>query len=150
MPEPIDLHNRIDLTNIPFSERGSRILLFRRENMLYVRLTERWVKQESAYGHYRQRVPIIDNFTFLDSNGEPLEFTVDSNPHSVDIFVGDLKFSWMFLDTEALLVRLPAGAYGFSMASQYNARPRPAEVLVAGSEARLIRRRETYEELWGR
>jgi diaminopimelate decarboxylase len=42
------------------------------------------------------------------------------------------------------------GAYGYSMASQYNARPRPAEVLVTGSTATLIRRRETYEDLWAR
>jgi len=40
-----------------------------------------------------------------------------------------------------------AGAYGFSMASSYNARPRPAEVLVEGGQARLIRRRETHEDL---
>lgn len=40
-----------------------------------------------------------------------------------------------------------AGAYGFSMSSQYNARPRPAEVLVEGSQATLIRPRETYEDL---
>jgi diaminopimelate decarboxylase len=39
------------------------------------------------------------------------------------------------------------GAYGFSMASQYNARTRPAEVLVDGETARLIRRRETYDDL---
>jgi diaminopimelate decarboxylase len=39
------------------------------------------------------------------------------------------------------------GAYGFSMASTYNARPRPAEVLVSGSEHRLIRRRETLDDL---
>ncbi|HEX9989876.1 MAG TPA: diaminopimelate decarboxylase [Chloroflexia bacterium] len=39
------------------------------------------------------------------------------------------------------------GAYGYAMSSQYNARPRPAEVLVSGSEARLIRRRETYADL---
>ncbi|HEY8470067.1 MAG TPA: diaminopimelate decarboxylase [Longimicrobiales bacterium] len=39
------------------------------------------------------------------------------------------------------------GAYGFSMASTYNARPRPAEVLVDGETFRLIRRRETYEDL---
>jgi diaminopimelate decarboxylase len=43
-----------------------------------------------------------------------------------------------------------AGAYGFSMASQYNARPRPAEVLVEGSQATLIRPRETYADLEGR
>ena len=37
---------------------------------------------------------------------------------------------------------LNAGAYGFSMSSNYNARPRPAEVMISGSEARLIRPRE--------
>jgi len=47
---------------------------------------------------------------------------------------------------EILVVRT-AGAYGFSMASTYNARPRPAEVLVEGDAFRLIRRRETYEDL---
>lgn len=46
-----------------------------------------------------------------------------------------------------LLVIHTAGAYGFSMASSYNARPRPAEVLVEGDRARLIRRREDYEDL---
>jgi diaminopimelate decarboxylase len=46
-----------------------------------------------------------------------------------------------------LLVIGTAGAYGFSMASTYNARPRPAEVLVHGSVHRLIRPRETYEDL---
>ncbi len=40
-----------------------------------------------------------------------------------------------------------AGAYGFSMASNYNARLRPAEVLIYQGEARLIRERETLEDL---
>jgi diaminopimelate decarboxylase len=39
------------------------------------------------------------------------------------------------------------GAYGFAMASTYNSRPRPAEVIVDGERAQLVRRRETYEEL---
>jgi diaminopimelate decarboxylase len=46
-----------------------------------------------------------------------------------------------------LLCMYGTGAYGMVMASQYNAQPRPAEVLVEGSGARLIRRRETYEDL---
>ncbi|HEB31387.1 MAG TPA: diaminopimelate decarboxylase [Spirochaetes bacterium] len=41
-----------------------------------------------------------------------------------------------------------AGAYGYSMASFYNSRPRPAEVLVKEGSAKLIRRRETYEEIF--
>ncbi|MBU3678653.1 MAG: diaminopimelate decarboxylase [Candidatus Kapabacteria bacterium] len=40
-----------------------------------------------------------------------------------------------------------AGAYGFSMASNYNSRLRPAEVMVRGGSAHLIRRRETLEDL---
>jgi diaminopimelate decarboxylase len=40
-----------------------------------------------------------------------------------------------------------AGAYGMVMASEYNSFPRPAEVLVAGGDARLIRRRGTYADL---
>ncbi|HUU90627.1 MAG TPA: diaminopimelate decarboxylase [Phycisphaerae bacterium] len=40
-----------------------------------------------------------------------------------------------------------AGAYGMAMASEYNSFPRPAEVLVEGAEARLIRRRGTYADL---
>jgi diaminopimelate decarboxylase len=40
-----------------------------------------------------------------------------------------------------------AGAYGFSMSSNYNSRPRPAEVLVRGSSHSLIRERETYADL---
>ena len=43
---------------------------------------------------------------------------------------------------------LSAGAYGFSMASNYNTRPRPAEVLVSGTRAKLIRKRETVADLW--
>jgi diaminopimelate decarboxylase len=39
------------------------------------------------------------------------------------------------------------GAYGFTMTMNYNARPRPAEVLVDGDQAHLIRERETYEDL---
>ena len=41
-----------------------------------------------------------------------------------------------------------AGAYGFAMASQYNARPRPAEILVDGDTAHVIRQRESFEDLW--
>ncbi len=41
-----------------------------------------------------------------------------------------------------------AGAYGFSMSSQYNSRLRPAEVVIKDGETILSRRRETFEDLW--
>jgi len=46
-----------------------------------------------------------------------------------------------------LLAVLTAGAYGYALASNYNTRPRPAEVLVHGSEAELIRPRERVDDL---
>ncbi len=46
-----------------------------------------------------------------------------------------------------ILAVCDAGAYGFSMSSQYNARPRPPEVLVDGERFYIIRERETYEDL---
>jgi diaminopimelate decarboxylase len=46
-----------------------------------------------------------------------------------------------------LLCVRSAGAYGFAMSSNYNARPRAAEVLVDGDEALLARERETYADL---
>ncbi|MDD2708519.1 MAG: diaminopimelate decarboxylase [Verrucomicrobiae bacterium] len=45
------------------------------------------------------------------------------------------------------LALMSAGAYGFTMASNYNARPRPAEVLVKGTTARLVRKRESLRDL---
>jgi diaminopimelate decarboxylase len=46
-----------------------------------------------------------------------------------------------------LVAFLDAGAYGMTMASNYNGQPRPAEIVVSGGEARVARRRETWEEL---
>lgn len=51
------------------------------------------------------------------------------------------------LEPGDLIVVRDAGAYGFSMASNYNSRPRPAEVLIENGQARVIRRRETIDDL---
>jgi diaminopimelate decarboxylase len=47
-----------------------------------------------------------------------------------------------------LLAIMSAGAYGMAMSSNYNSRPRAAEVLVDGTESHLVRRRESVEELF--
>ncbi len=51
------------------------------------------------------------------------------------------------LERGDLLAAMSAGAYGFSMASTYNSRPRAAEVMVSGGRWSVVRRRETVEEL---
>ncbi len=74
----------------------------------------------------------------------------------VDV-VGPVCESGDFLARERLMAPVAAGdilavgkagAYGFAMSSQYNSRPRAAEVLVDGGRARLARRRETLQALW--
>jgi diaminopimelate decarboxylase len=49
-----------------------------------------------------------------------------------------------------LLAVLAAGAYGMAMSSNYNSRPRAAEVMVDGTAAHLVREREPLESLFAR
>jgi diaminopimelate decarboxylase len=51
------------------------------------------------------------------------------------------------MEPGALLAVRDTGAYSFAMASNYNLRPRPAEILVELGRARLVRRRETFEDM---
>ena len=85
---------------------------------------------------------------------EPVEW-LDRPPELVDV-VGPVCESGDFLGRARLLpgvapgdllAVLTVGAYGFVMSSNYNQRRRPAEVLVEGRCARLIRRRETLDDL---
>jgi diaminopimelate decarboxylase len=79
----------------------------------------------------------------------------DGEGETVDV-VGPICESGDFLARDRILPPVKAGdvlavgsagAYGFSMSSNYNSRPRPAEVLVRGSSHAVIRARETYEDL---
>jgi diaminopimelate decarboxylase len=64
---------------------------------------------------------------------------------SSDFFALDRELSPV--EPGDLLAVMSSGAYGFSMASQYNSYPRPPEVLVKGSEFAVIRERETYSDI---
>jgi diaminopimelate decarboxylase len=52
------------------------------------------------------------------------------------------------LEAGDVLAVMSAGAYGFVMASNYNSRPRPVELLVEGDSVRVVRERESIESLW--
>ncbi len=64
---------------------------------------------------------------------------------SGDFFAKDREVE--ALEPGELLAVMSAGAYGFSMSSNYNSRPRVAEVMVKGEQYDIIRSRETYEDL---
>jgi diaminopimelate decarboxylase len=62
-----------------------------------------------------------------------------------DFFARDRKLG--HVEAGDLVALLDAGAYGMAQSSNYNTRTRAAEVLVEGTKARLIRRRETIADL---
>jgi diaminopimelate decarboxylase len=64
---------------------------------------------------------------------------------SADVLGVNRKFEHIAVGD--LLAIRTAGAYGMSMASNYNSRPRPCEVLVDGSTSKLVRRREGFSDL---
>jgi len=94
----------------------------------------------SLYDAYHQVLPV------LESSGKTVKMDV----------VGPIceTGDWLAkdrllprLDQGDLLALLNAGAYSFTMSSNYNSRPRGAEVLVDGSRHRIVRRAETFEDL---
>lgn len=94
----------------------------------------------SLYHSYHQIVPLV----------------LTGAPHEKVDVVGPLCESGDFFALDRLLPRVQrgdylalmcAGAYGYVLSSNYNARVRPAEVLIDGSSAQVIRHRETIEQL---
>lgn len=82
---------------------------------------------------------------FLDFAGSQRQDVVGPVCESGDFLAKDRPLP--VLERGELLAIFSAGAYGMSMASNYNSRPRAAEVLVTDATHRLIRRRETYADL---
>lgn len=108
------LKNRINLTTIPFSDRGSRLLVFKQDHKLMLRLAERWFKREGDLLAYRQRPPLINEWQFLDDNGTPVEFGIETYPHCIDFHTRLGTFTLSFLDTETLILRLPSNHCGLT------------------------------------
>jgi len=96
----------------------------------------------SLYSAYHEIVPVI-----AKAGHTTLETADIVGPvcESGDFFARDRELA--HVEEGDLLAILDAGAYGMSLASNYNTRPRAAEVLVNGKRARLIRRRETVDDL---
>jgi diaminopimelate decarboxylase len=78
-------------------------------------------------------------------DGTPRIYTVVGYICETDTFGWDRKLNEV--REGDLLVMKNAGAYGYTMSNNYNARPRPAEVLVLDGKAKLVRRAESLEDL---
>jgi hypothetical protein len=106
------LKDRINLRHIPFSERGSRLMVFGEDQQLSLRLAERWFKLQGELISYRTRPPIVAGWRFTDSAGRPLDYTLTTYPHRLDFHTAAGVFHLTFVDTETLLLALPPGPCG--------------------------------------
>ena len=125
LPEPSSpylqlLKNRVDLSEVPFTERGSRLLVLREPSGLSVRLAERWFKADPRLSAYRERPPLLQKFNFTDGDGNRLEFTPITYPHRVDFQTQVGLFSLTFSDAETLVIRLPKSACGITFLANVN------------------------------
>jgi len=94
----------------------------------------------ALYGSYHEIVPVERR-----SRGVMKADVVGPVCESGDFFAQDRRMP--AVGEGQLLALLSAGAYGMVMASNYNTRPRPAEVMVDGRRVELVRRRETRADL---
>lgn len=94
----------------------------------------------SLYGSHHEVLPLV-----RDERPEIVADIVGPVCETGDFLARDRKMA----DSQPgeVLAVCTAGAYGFVLSSNYNARPRPPEVLVQGAEFEVIRERESYEDL---
>lgn len=117
-------------------------------NIIKENPTRRFVGVDSGFNHlirpmFYDAYHIIENISNADG---PLKtYNVVGNICETDTFAWDRTLPEV--SPGDVLMFKNAGAYGFEMSSRFNSRARPAEVLVTNGEARLIRKRETLDDL---
>jgi diaminopimelate decarboxylase len=123
-------------------------VLYRKENdgkqFLVVDAAMNDLIRPALYGAYHEIVPAVRSNDPSTKN-ETVD-VVGPVCESGDFFARDREMPRV--EEGGLLAILDAGAYGMALASNYNTRPRPAEVLVSGKSVKVIRRREKARDLY--
>jgi len=103
------LRNHIDITRVPFSDRGSRLMVFRtpHRSCLVVRLAERLTKLQADIDAYRERPPFVREVCLVDEGGELLDFEVVTYPHVVYLRTRLGDFGLVFQDKRTLAFGVP-------------------------------------------
>lgn len=95
----------------------------------------------SLYNAWQEIIP-VDKL----SRAEEMTWDIVGPVCETGDFLGKQRL--LKLSPNDLLAVRSSGAYGFTMSSNYNSRPRAAEILVDGNQIHLIRERESVEQLW--
>lgn len=122
------------LTEVQYIKQGES------KNFVIVDAAMNDLMRPSLYDAYHDIVPV------LQKNIKPINADVVGPICETGDFIG--KERSLSVEAGDLLAINSAGAYGSSMSSNYNARPRCAEILVSENTHKIIRKRETMEDLW--
>ena len=95
----------------------------------------------ALYGAWMEIIPVIPR-----EDGEKRVYDIVGPICETGDFLG--KDRELILAERDVLAVKSAGAYGFNMSSNYNTRPRAAEVMVDGAHYHVIREREVLSDLW--
>lgn len=103
------LKNHIDITRVPFSDRGSRLLFFKssKKSAFYIKLAERLYFLDSEIESYLKRPPFVDNLCLLDESGNELDFKVTTYPHLLSLETRIGSYSIVFQDERTISFGLP-------------------------------------------
>jgi len=104
------LKNKIDITQVPFSDRGSRLLVYQvpGQSRLLVKLAERLTELQPGLDTYRHRPPFIHSFSLVDESGEQLDFEeVVTYPHALSFRTRLGDFRLVFQDERILALGMP-------------------------------------------
>ncbi len=117
-------------------------------NIIKENPTRHFIGVDSGFNHlirpmFYDAYHIIDNIS--NARGPLKTYNVVGNICETDTFAWDRELPEVHAGD--ILMFKNAGAYGFEMSSRFNSRTRPAEVIVAKGEMKLIRRRETLDDL---
>jgi diaminopimelate decarboxylase len=99
----------------------------------------------ALYQAWQAITPVIENST-MQPRRQSKTYDVVGPVCETGDFLG--KQRELAIEQGDLLAVLSAGAYGFTMSSNYNSRPRVAEIMVDGDEYQVVRKRETVEQLF--
>lgn len=104
------LRNQIDYTNVPFSDRGSRLMVFleNEKHCLQIRLAERLTSIEPDIEAYLKRQPLIQDLCFIDEDSNQLEFDSTSYPYAIYFTTQLGDFGITYSDKNILAIGLPA------------------------------------------
>jgi len=103
------LRNRIDITRVPFSDRGSRLLVFQipDKSQLLLKLAERLTELQPDIDAYRHRPPFIRQLCLVDEEGQTVDFEVVTYPHALYFQARLGDFGLVFRDRHTLAFGLP-------------------------------------------